>query len=403
MNRYFYEAVDASGRRTPGMLECDSEDRLSSILEEKGQTLVRVSTRPFATAGAQARVLASGSARAIERGAFAEQMSRLTEAACPMDRALELAEGIAQTQAFSTTVLAIRSDVQQGASLHEALKKYPKVFSPLFVATIEAGETGGFIPKAFANLAVFERNQDRLRRKVVGSMIYPAFMILTLIICLAIIFTFVIPSLTGFFKASGMQLPLPTVVLITISDNAVPIFAGVFGVIGAVVLFQALCGQMPGVKSREDRTLIALPVVGDLVRKLMLGRFCRTMTLLLEGGVPLTRALEITRSALENTIFQRELTHVVEQVVAGEALSRCLEVSPLFPGMLTGQVRFGEETGSLSRALESLAGEYETQSEGALDTLVGLVEPMIILFMGLVIGGVVLSIFMPMVTMVNVQ
>jgi type IV pilus assembly protein PilC len=403
MNRYYFESVDATGRRAPGILECETEERLSAILEEKGQTLVRVSTRPLTTAAAAGRNLKAGGATAAERGAFADQMARLTESACPMDRALELAEGIAQTRTFSAAVLTMRDDVQQGTSLHEAIGKHPAIFSKLFVATIEAGETGGFIPKAFANLSVFEKNQDRLRRKVVGSLMYPAFMILTLIVCLAVIFTFVIPSLVGFFKSSGMTLPLPTVVLITLSDNAVGIFGSLFTVIAVVVGAQMLWGQQPAVKTREDALMLKVPVLGDLVQRLMLGRFCRTMTLLLSGGVVLTRALEITRSALDNATFQSELARVVDQVTAGESLSRCLEVCPLFPAMLTGQVRFGEETGSLARALESLAGEYETQSESALDTLVGLVEPMIILFMGLVIGSVVLAIFMPMVTMVNVQ
>lgn len=400
--RYYFEAVDGRGRRSPGILDCESEERLSAILEEKGQTLVRVSTRPLSS-GAQQRVLKGGSANAAERGAFAEQMARLTESACPMDRALELAEGIAQTQAFSTTVLTLREDVQQGTSLHEAMAKHPKVFSKMFVATIEAGEAGGFIPKAFANLAVFEKNNDRLRRKVKGAMMYPAFMILTLFVCLGVIFTFVIPSLVGFFKTSGMALPLPTQVLITISDNAAPIFGSALALIVVVVAAQAMLGDRPAVKAREDAFAIRAPVLGALVRTLMLARFCRTMTLLLTGGVALTRALQITCSALDNTVFQSELAAIGDQVTAGEALSRCLETSPLFPPMLVGQVRFGEETGSLAKALESLAGEYETQSESALDTLVGLLEPMIILFMGVVIGGVVLSIFMPMVTMVNVQ
>ena len=403
MTRFHYEAIDPKGRRVPGILECDDEKRLARILEEKGQTLITCSARPFTEARASVRKLKTGAAGPGERSAFANQMARLMESACPMDKALDMVASIVRTQAMDSALREARGDVQQGLSLTESLAKHPKVFHPLFLASVRAGESGGFLAKAFARLAEFELKQERLRRKVVGSLMYPVFMILTVLACLAVIMVFVVPTLTDFFAKSKMELPLPTVILIAISNNAVAIFGTLFGSIGAFTALYWRFAETPAVRERRDRLALSLPVIGSLMQTLLLERFCRTMALLLDGGVAVTRALSITREAVTNVVYQRELDSVCEQVTAGEAMSRCLEVSRLFPELLAGQVRFGEETGTLPRALQSLAEEYEDQASGAMDTLVGLLEPMIIVLMGSMMGSIVIAIFMPMANMVNFE
>jgi type II secretory pathway component PulF len=402
VSRFYYEAVNAQGRLVPGVLDVESHERLMRVLEEKGLTAVSVSLRPPGTSKG-ARRLGRGSVGAGELAAFTLQMGRLMESGCPMDRALELCGAIAQTQAMASALVELQAGVQQGSSLSEVMAKFPAIFRPLFLASVKAGEAGGFLAKAFAKLAEFERNQDRLRRKIRASMTYPAFMVLALLASLTVIFVFVVPSLLDFFAKSDMVLPAPTRLLIAMSNNSLQILGGTV----LLAVFLAICRNRlratPEGQEIEDRFVLVVPVLGPLVSTVMLARFCRTVALLLEGGVQLTRALGIAREAVTNRFFQKELDLVAEQVAGGESLSRCLDLSPVFPELLVGQVMFGEETGSLAKVLESLAGEYEEHAEGALEGLVGLLEPMMIVTMGVVMGFVVISLFMPLIQMVNAK
>jgi type II secretory pathway component PulF len=403
MSRFYYEAIDPQGRRVPGVLDADGEARALAVLDEKGLTTVSLSLRPPASGTSSKTRLGRGSPGAAERASFAQQMGRLMESGCPMDRALELVAGSVVTESMFRAVDALRIAVQQGTALHDALAQHPRIFSQLFMASVKAGEAGGFLAKAFARLAEFELEQDRLQRKIVQSMIYPAFMILSLLCSLVVIFVFVVPNLLSFFEKSNMALPAPTRLLIAISSNF-GLIAGVAALLaGGLWALRRQYGLTPAALMAQDRLLLRLPILGRLVEQVMLGRFCRTMTLLLEGGVSLTKSLEITAEAVTSRPYQLELRLIAGQVTAGESFSRCLEVSPLFPAVVAGQVRFGEETGSLPKVLASLAGEFERNSEGTLEAVVGLVEPMMIVAMGLVMGFVVISLFMPLVQMVNIK
>lgn len=401
MSRFYYEAIDREGRRLPGLLDCEGEDTLHQVLGAKGLTLVSVSTRPPGQAARAKRTLRRGGVSAQERAAFARQLARLMDSGCPMDKALALVARTAQTQALAGALAAVSVDVEQGATLHDALARHPRAFPPLFVASVLAGEAGGFLAGALAKLAEFEANQARLAGKVKHALVYPVFMAITTAVCLGVIFTFVVPTLISFFEKSNMELPLPTQVLIALSHNFGTIAAAL--ALGGAGLWMARARALkrPAFREAEDRVLLSLPVVGHLNATLMLGRFTRIMALLLGGGVALTRALSIAREAFTNRVFLHELDLVCEQVTGGEALSRCLELSPVFPEQVAGEVRFGEETGSLAKAFENLAGEYESAAEGALESMVALVEPLIIVVMGGVMGFVVISVFLPMITMVN--
>lgn len=403
MPRYYYDAIDRDGRRVPGMLDCGGEDKVHQVLDAKGLTLVSISTRPHGGKDAKAgnKKLKGGKVTAAERAAFARQMARLMESACPMDKALLLVAGTVQTKAMAAALDAVRIDVEQGATLHEAMMHHPEAFPPLFCASILAGEAGGFLAGALAKLAEFETNQARLQGKVAHALVYPVFMAITTALCLGVIFVFVVPTLIGFFEKSNMELPMPTQILIALSHNFLPIAAAVISVGMTISFLRTRALKKPEFKEAEDKLLLALPVCGPLITSLMLARFTRIMALLLGGGVALNRALQISKEAIDNRVFVRELELVTDQVTSGEPLSSCLELSPVFPQQIAGEVKFGEETGNLAKALENLAGEYERASEGALDSMVALVEPMIIVVMGGVMGFVVISVFLPMITMVN--
>lgn len=402
MTRYYYDAIDRDGRRVPGLLDVEGEDKVHQVLEAKGLTLVSISTRPHAKdSRASGKKLKGGKVSAAERAAFARQLSRLMESACPMDKALAMVTSTAQTKMMATTLDAIKIDVEQGATLHDAMAHHPDVFPPLFVASVLAGEAGGFLPGALGKLAEFETNQARLQGKVAHALVYPVFMMFTTAACLGVIFIFVVPTLIGFFEKSNMELPTPTKILIGLSHNFLPIAATLISIVMTFSFVRTRMIRKPEFKEAEDRFLLALPIAGPLITSLMLARFTRIMALLLGGGVPLTRALAISREAITNRVFTRELELLTDQVTSGEPLSACLELSPVFPSQIAGEVRFGEETGNLAKALENLAGEYERSTEGSLDSMVALVEPLIIVVMGGVMGFVVISVFLPMITMVN--
>ena len=192
MSRYYYEAMDVRGQKVPGVLDCDSEKRLIEILDAKGLTPIKVSLRPLGATERKKKKLKEGKVGPSERASFANQMARLMESSCPMDRALQLVSGIVVTERMNQTISDVLNDIQQGLSLHEAMARHPDVFGPLFLASVSAGEAGGFLADAFVKLAVFEKNQDRLRRKIIASLVYPLFMVMTVLVCLSVIFIFVL-------------------------------------------------------------------------------------------------------------------------------------------------------------------------------------------------------------------
>lgn len=401
MPRYYFNVIDAQGRKIPGSMDAESEERLVAILAEKGQTPLSISLRPEGGEQKMARKLKPGRVTVAERARLATQLARLVEAGCPMDRSLQIAESICATEEMAATLSAVRQDVQQGATLGDSLGKHPNVFSPLFIASVKAGEEGGFLAKAFARLSEYEQRTERLEHKVRQALVYPAFMVATLVVCVSVMFVFVVPSLTNFFTQMNMQLPPPTILLIWISDN----FGTIFEVVASATVILGLLywrfGRSESARAGQDRLKLKLPVVGDLVRKVEIARFSGTLALLLDGGVALTRALETARDVLSNRVYVREVESIAAQVTGGESLSHTLEVSPAFPVDVTGQVKFGEEVGRLAEVLDRVAADYQRASEDAVETMVGLIEPLMIATMGGIMGFVVISLFWPLVSMVS--
>lgn len=397
MPRFFYDAVDRLGRPMPGSLDCESEDRLGRFLQEKGLTLIRTSLSPPRTRRHGRR--RSGPVRAGDRAEYAEQIGRLLEVGCPIDRAHSFFLETVQSSRLESAVRRIETELQQGKSYAEALSTEASLFPELFVTAVSAAETGGFLPAAMRRLARFEERTARLRARTLRSLVYPAFLALTMVACLAVVLAFVVPSLLLFLEGSGRELPASTRALLFASGHLGELLS--LALAGAVLFSWGLrrMNRSPRMRPHRDALLARFPLTRRWTEVNVLARFCRTLSLLLASGVDLLDALDHARQATGNHVYQAEIARAREHVLSGEALSTALGAGRHFPGWLVAQVRFGEETGELERVLEKLADDYDHAAEGAMESAAALVEPASVVVMGLLMGAVILAIFEPVVQM----
>lgn len=404
--KFFYEAIDSTGVRVSGSLEAADEATAADVLERKGLVPVRVGSAPPAAGSKGKRVLKRGlfgvgTVGGKERILLLRQLATLLGASCPVDRAFDMMLQRAESEAGAILVQDMKAAVEGGATVSRALAAHPEVFSGMHVGMAAAGDEGGFLAAALDQVASYEETQARLRGQLVQAITYPAFMIAVMIVSCAVLFKFVVPSILEVVMQSDKVLPLPTRILVAISDGVQKYLTT--GVLGSVVVGWGLWSWAGTAGGRRvvDRLRLVLPIVGDVTRKVVVSRVCRILAMLLGGGVNVVRALEIATGTAGNVHVETDLEVIRRKVTGGESLSACFEASDLFPPYVASMVQLGEETGTLDAMLGRLAAEYEEEYQTRLKGAVGLVEPMMIAVMGLVVGFVVVAIFLPMTEMSN--
>ncbi len=401
MPTFEYTALDARGKKKNGMVDGESLASAETLLRQKRLypiSLERMEAKAPGSAGIRAYfVRLFTRIRPTEVATITRLLATLLSAGFPLIRALGAVGRQAQSQGLNRLLSRLKDGVEEGSSFAQTLALYPRVFSSVYVNMVAAGESSGTLEIVLERLADFAEKREETRKKISAALAYPAMMCLIGFVVLIILMTHIVPGIVGIFADMNQELPLPTQILIQLSD----IFAVWWWAI--LMLPFAGMGLVWAIRSNEkgremtDRLLLALPVAGPLIRKLSAARFSRTLGSLLGNGVPMLTALEITRNVAGNQIISQVIQDAAQAVEKGKALGATLEKSRHMPALVVQMIQVGEESGTLETMLEKAADLYEKEVHNAVGAATALIEPLIILFMGVVVGTIIMAVCLPIV------
>ena len=332
---------------------------------------------------------------------FTRQFSVMIDAGLPLVQCLEILGTQEEDKNFAGVILATRADVESGASLADAMKKHPKVFDPLFTNMIAAGEAGGILDTILKRLATYIEKAVKLKGQVKSAMIYPVAVVAIAVVVVGVILWKVIPTFANLFAGLGADLPLPTRVVIALSNNLVRF--GPFLIAGGVAASFGLKSYYSTPKGRRviDSIVLKLPILGLLMRKIAVARFCRTLSTLLASGVSILEALDITARTAGNAIVEDAIQTTRKSIERGETIAGPLKETAVFPPMVVQMIGVGEATGALDTMLSKIADFYEEEVDVAVAGLLTLLEPVMIAFLGGVVGGIVIAMYMPIFSLIS--
>ncbi len=330
-----------------------------------------------------------------ELSVFTQQLASMLEAGLPLVGALEALQDQTENPVFSIVIREVRNDVAGGTAFSEACAKFPNAFPNLFISMTEAGEASGGLAEILLNTAQYFEDSVKLTKQVKGAMTYPVAVIALAIALVNVLLIFVIPVFAEMFSDMGAELPAPTQFLIDLSEFLKSYI--VFLIIGLVAIWYAIKRVVATPKGRraKDVLLLKVPVVGELIRKINLSRFCRTYAILLRAGVPILRTLEIVSRASDNTYIETACRDISRHIAQGGQVSEVVADNPYFPPMVKHMCKAGEQTGNVDGMLTKISDFYDTEIETLVAALTSLMEPMLICFLGVVIGGIVMAMFLP--------
>jgi type IV pilus assembly protein PilC len=340
-------------------------------------------------------------ASAKDLAVFTRQFSVMIGAGLPLVQCLEILGTQAEDKHFGSVILATRADVENGMSLAEAMKKHPKTFDALFTNMIAAGEAGGILDAILKRLATYIEKAVKLKGQVKSAMVYPIAVIVIAAVVVGLILWKVIPTFASLFAGLGAELPLPTRVVIALSNGLVRY--GVFVIAGLVGLGFAFRSYYATSNGRRvvDGIVLKMPVLGQLMRKIAVARFCRTLSTLLSSGVSILEALEITAKTAGNAIVEEAIYSTRKSIEGGESIAGPLAQTAVFPPMVVQMIGVGEATGALDTMLSKIADFYEEEVDVAVAGLLTLLEPIMIALLGGVVGGIVIAMYMPIFALVS--
>ncbi|MDL1951435.1 type II secretion system F family protein, partial [Acidobacteria bacterium ACD] len=345
--------------------------------------------------------IGAGKVAAKRLAIFTRQFSVMIDAGLPLVQCLEILGTQQDNKHFQKIILAVRQDVESGSSLAEALRKHPKAFDDLFVNMIAAGEAGGILDTILRRLSTYIEKAVKLKGQVKTAMIYPVSVLSVAAIVVFIILWKVIPTFASLFAALGAQLPLPTRIVIAMSNFVARYFLFIVGFV--VLAVYALKRYYATYKGRRviDGIILKTPILGDIMRKIAVARFCRTLSTLTSSGVPILDGLEITAKTAGNAIIEDAIMVVRKGVESGKTIAEPLADTKVFPPMVVQMIGVGEQTGALDAMLSKIAEFYEEEVDNAVNGLMKLMEPVMIALLGAIIGTIVVAMYMPMFDLIS--
>jgi len=392
MNSYQYIGKNKSGQTVSGIIQAASEAEIADILHKRDLIIVSVE---IAKTSKPSSKLSSKKIKLDDLVIFSRQLATMIDAGIPLVNALSILGEQIENENLRAIVNVVRQDIEGGMSFCDALAKHPVVFSELFINMAKAGEASGMLNEILDRLATFMEKQAALNRKIISSLVYPAVVVSMAIVITAVLLLKVVPTFKGIFDSLGGSLPLPTQVLIYASDLLrkyflyIVIFLGVGG-----YLFKNYLKTKKG-RYKFDKTALRLPVFGPLLRKIAVAKFSRTFSTLVKSGVSVLSALDIVSKTSGNKVVEEAVVNCSKSVRDGEPISKPLAKSGVFPPMVTRMISVGEQTGQLEKMLSKIADFYDNQVDAATSALTSMIEPLVIAFLGVVIGGIVISLFLP--------
>jgi type IV pilus assembly protein PilC len=399
MATFAYSGRTRAGKAVTGERMADTIDAAVAGLRRDQILVTQISpVKEKAAAGAKKR--ARGVA-AKNLAVFTRQVSVMIDAGLPLVQCLEILGNQEEDKNFASVILATRGDVESGASLADAMRKHPKVFDALFTNMIAAGEAGGILDTILKRLAVYIEKAVKLKQQVKSAMIYPIAVVAIAAIVVGVILWKVIPTFANLFAGLGAELPLPTRIVIAMSNNLVRF--GPFLIVGLVALafgFKAYYAT-PNGRMTVDGIVLKMPILGMLMRKIAVARFCRTLSTLLASGVSILEALDITARTSGNAVVEEAILTTRKSIEGGETIAQPLKQTAVFPPMVVQMIGVGEATGALDTMLGKIADFYEEEVDVAVAGLLTLLEPVMIAFLGGVVGGIVIAMYMPIFDLIS--
>ncbi|MBS1819027.1 MAG: type II secretion system F family protein [Acidobacteria bacterium] len=341
------------------------------------------------------------SASAKSLAVFTRQFSVMIDAGLPLVQCLDILGTQEQDKNFSATILQTRTDVEGGASLADAMRRHPKTFDPLFTNMVAAGEAGGILDTILKRLATYIEKNVKLKGQVKSAMIYPVAVIVIAALVVGVILWKVIPTFAQLFEGLGAELPLPTRVVIWLSNSLVSYFVFIVAGIAALGWAFRTYYRTEGGRRTIDRVTLKLPVLGDILRKIAVARFCRTLATLISSGVPILDGLDITARTSGNAIIEDAVMVTRKSIEHGETIAAPLRETAVFPPMVVQMIGVGETTGALDTMLAKIADFYEEEVDAAVAGLLTLLEPIMIAFLGVVVGGIVIAMYLPIFDLIS--
>jgi type IV pilus assembly protein PilC len=394
---YAYKVRDTNGKVVEGTLDADNQTLVASRLREMGYTPVNIQAKSAGGMNIEIRVPGFGNRVPLKEVAlFSRQFATLIASGLTLIRSLTILTSQTENAALAKIVTDVRGQVERGVSLSQALSSHPKVFSRLFVAMVRAGEASGGLDQSLTTLSTMLERQAALRGKIKSAMAYPATVLCLVCLILTAMILFIVPVFKNIYASLGAKLPLPTLVLIKLSDIAVKFFVPILilVVIGVILLKRWL--RTPQGKAAWDITILKVPIFGALMRKTAIARFCSTFSSLLRAGVPVLESLDITKETVSNIVVARAVESMAEGVQRGETMTQRLPQHPIFPAMVAQMMSVGEETGALDAMLGRAAGFLEEEIERTVSALTSLLEPLMIVILGGCVGTMVICLYLPM-------
>jgi type IV pilus assembly protein PilC len=395
---YTYKGTDKKGSTVSGEANATSKAELQNQLRRQQITPTKMSEKgkefnlPTFGAGVDSKELA----------VFTRQFSVMIDAGLPLVQCLEILAGQQENKVFQKVLVATRASVEGGSTLSAAMRAHPKVFDALYVNMVEAGETGGILDTILQRLSSYIEKNVKLKRAVKSALVYPIGVITIAAAVIILLLWKVVPIFATLFAGLGVDLPLPTKIVITLSNFVGSIFGLLIlvAIVGMVIGIKVWYGTDQG-RMIIDTIILKLPVLGLLMRKIAVARFTRTLGTLIASGVPILEGLDITARTAGNAVVEKALQHVRKSLEEGKTLTEPLKESEVFPGMVTQMISVGEQTGAMDAMLQKIADFYEEEVDAAVKDLLTALEPVMIVFLGVVVGGVVISMYMPLFSLIG--
>jgi type IV pilus assembly protein PilC len=397
MPSFQYQARDrASGQAVDGVIEAIAAREGMEILRGRGLLVTSIVERKVKGA---AKRKAHGRKKKItidDKVIFSRQMATMINAGLPLIEGLSILGENMENLTFANVIKDIEKDVEGGETLTDSMAKHPRVFDTLYISLIQAGEAAGMLDQILLQLSSYLEKAAALQRKIKSAMMYPAVIMCVAFAVVALLMIKVVPVFKGIFDDFGAELPAPTKVMIAISDFCQEnyLIAGLGGVVGGWLLKRYI--RTKGGRKVFDTVLLKAPVIGELFQKVAIAKFTRTFSTLLRSGVNIILSLEIVARSSGNVVVEEAIDRVRNSIKEGESIAGPLRTCAVFPSMVVRMIDIGERTGALDEMLIKIADYYEEQVDIAVSTLTSLMEPLIICFLGVVVGGIVISMFLPM-------
>jgi type IV pilus assembly protein PilC len=402
METYAYKVRDRGGKLLEGTLEADSQQLLIGKLRSMGYMPIDIQHQNQAAMSRDLRMpFFANRVKLKDVAVLSRQFATMINSGLALLRALNILAEQTESRPLALIVNQVRIDVEKGSSLSAALARHPKAFSRLYVAMIRAGEVGGVLDSVLLRLAETIEKQVELRRKVRSAMTYPIVVMILVLLIVTAMLLFIIPMFKGLYQQLGGTLPVPTLILLDVSA-IVRKFWYVIGAaqFGSVWGFKRWINSENG-RNHWDTIKLKLPVFGLLVRKTALARFSRTLSALVRSGVPILESLDIVADTAGNHVVSVAVLDTQTAVKSGEPMSQRLERHPVFPPMVVQMMAVGEETGALDEMLDKIADFYDQEVEATVEALTSLIEPLLIVLMGGAVGGMVISLYLPMFNIIK--